>query len=779
MPCICEQAQNTMASVLQLFYIQFSFAVICCMATKPRPYIVYMGSSSSSSASDDSSHLQLLSSLFPREEGERRFLLNSYNHVLKGFSAMLTETEASVLSGRDEVVSVFPDPVLKLHTTRSWDFLEAADSNSGSSFPYEQKSVDVIIGIIDTGVWPESPSFSDQQIGKIPSRWRGVCMEGSDFKKFNCNRKLIGARFYSNHHSTYKSNETNPTTARGSARDFIGHGTHTASTAGGAPVANANYYGLAWGTARGGLPSARIASYKACTEDGCPGSIILKAIDDAVKDGVDIISISIGLSSIFQSDFLSDTIAIGAFHAQQKGVMVVSSGGNDGPDPYTIVNSAPWIFTVAASTIDRGFQTTVVLGNGESLKGFAINFSPLTLGKKYPLVFGEDIAGNFASASDARNCIPGSLDYTKVAGKIVVCMNDEANVSRRIKKLVVEDAKAKGVIIIDGDEEETSPFDAGTFPFAETGATIGSQILHYINSTKNPSATILSATEMKGLRPAPVVASFSSRGPGGLTENILKPDIMAPGVAILAATVPKIEANYGAPGKKPSAFGIKSGTSMACPHVTGAMAFIKSIHPHWSFSAIKSALITTASTSNNIGKTVSNTSDSPANPHQVGAGEIRPIKALDPGLVIETSITDHLYFLCYKGYKQRTIRSLSGTGNFSCPAGGAAEELISSLNYPTISIGSLSRRDGPRKVKRVATNVGSESNATYVASVDAPAGLVVKVAPSKMVFRQGVEKAAFKLFFDGRRAAKGYNFGHVSWFDGSHLVRIVFAVNVV
>ncbi|KAG6406217.1 hypothetical protein SASPL_133816 [Salvia splendens] len=495
-----------------------------------------MGSSSSSSASDDdSSHLQLLSSLFPSEEGERRFLLNSYNHALKGFSAMLTETEASVLSGCDEVVSVFPDPVLRLHTTRSWDFLEAADSDSRSSFPCEQKSVDVIIGIIDTVI----------------------------------------------------------------------------------------------------------------------------------------------------------------------------------------------------------------------------------------------------SASDARNCIPGSLDYTKVARKIVVCMNDEANVSRRIKKLVVEDAKAKGVIIIDGDQEETSPFDAGTFPFAETGATLGSQILHYINSTKNPSATILTATEMKGLRPAPVVASFSSRGPGGLTENILKPDIMAPGVAILAATVPKIEANYGAPGKKPSAFAIKSGTSMACPHVTGAMAFIKSLHPHWSFSAIKSSLITTASTSNNIGKTVSNTSDSPANPHQVGAGEIRPIKALDPGLVIETSTTDHLYFLCYKGYKQRTIRSLSGTGNFSCPAGGAAEELISSLNYPTISIGNLSRRDGPRKVKRVATNVGSESNATYVASVDAPAGLVVKVGPSKMVFRQGAETAAFKVFFDGRRAAKGYNFGHVSWFDGSHIVRIVFAVNVV
>lgn len=163
-------------------------------------------------------------------------------------------------------------------------------------------------------------------------------------------------------------NATTPTGAHGSPRDFIGHGTHTASTAGGARVANASYYGLARGTARGGLPSARIASYKACTQEGCSGSIILKAIDDAIKDGVDIISISIGLSSIFQSDYLNDPIALGAFHAEEKGVMVVCSGGNDGPDPYTIVNSAPWIFTVAASTIDRGFQSSILLGNNQSLQ---------------------------------------------------------------------------------------------------------------------------------------------------------------------------------------------------------------------------------------------------------------------------------------------------------------------------------------------------------------------------------------------------------------------------
>ncbi|KAL6493815.1 hypothetical protein OROGR_031724 [Orobanche gracilis] len=696
-----------------------------------------------------------------REESERKVLLNSYSHAFKGFSAMLTENEASILSGYDEVVSVFPDPILNVHTTRSWDFLEASDSKFGS---YARNSVDdVIIGIIDTGIWPESLSFDDRHIGKIPSKWRGVCMESSDFKKSNCNRKLIGARFYSDE-------------SQGSPRDLVGHGTHTASIAGGSTVGNASYYGLAHGTARGGLPSARIACYKACTEAGCAGSTILKSFDDAVKDGVDIISISIGMSSIFQSDFLGDPIAIGAFHAEQRGVMVVCSAGNDGPEAYTVVNTAPWIFTIAASSIDRDFQSTIMLGNNKSYQGMAINFSQLRHGKRYPLAFGEKVGATFTSASDARNCIPGSLDSRKVAGKIVVCMNDKPDVSRTIKRLVVEDAKGKGIIVVD-EQGDITPFDSGTYPFVQVGQTVGSQILHYINSTKNPTATILEAKETKPFKPSPIVASFSSRGPGGLTENILKPDITAPGVAIIAAIVPKIRSEYSAPDNKPSSFGIRSGTSMACPHVTGAMAFIKSVHPQWSFSVIKSALMTTASTSNNMGKTLTNTSGFSANPHEVGAGEIRPIRALDPGLAFETTINDHLYFLCCYGYKQKDIRSMTSNTNFTCPK-KPNELLISSINYPSISIGRLNQHEGPRKVKRVATNMGSSINATYVSSVNAPPGLKVNVVPKTIVFTEGLRTASFKVFFDGKQASKGYNYGDIRLSDGTHIVRVVFAVNV-
>lgn len=199
------------------------------------------------------------------------------------------------------------------------------------------------------------------------------------------------------------------------------------------------------------------------------------------------------------------------------------------------------------------------------------------------------------------------------------------------------------------------------------------------------------------------------------------------------------------------------------------------LYTHWTiYGFVHAATTRRAST---------NASESPPpNPHEVGVGEISPIKALDPGLVIETTITDHLYFLCYRGYKQRAIRSMSNANanaNFTCPKGSAHQELmISSLNYPTISIGRLSRGGGARKVKRVVTNVGAV-NATYVASVNAGGGgLAVRVAPRKLVFGEGVEKAGFKVLFDGKQARKGYNFGDITWFDGSHLVRIVFAVNV-
>uniref|UniRef100_A0A453ERI6 Subtilisin-like protease n=1 Tax=Aegilops tauschii subsp. strangulata TaxID=200361 RepID=A0A453ERI6_AEGTS len=581
---------------------------ILVLAYRLLSYVVYMGSPSASSGAGDveaarAAHLEMLSSVVVASgELEPRLstpsLTHSYHHAFEGFVAELTEEEAAALSDHERVVSVFRDRALQLHTTRSWDFL---DTQSGLRTDRlgRRASGDVIIGVIDTGVWPESQSFNDAGMGDVPARWRGLCMEGPDFKKSKCNKKLIGARYYGIQAGSAAPTSSNASLGAvtaamtGSPRDTVGHGTHCASTAAGAVVADAEYYGLARGAAKGGAPASRVATYKVCSMGGCSSSALLKAIDDAVSDGVDVISISIGMSSAFASDFLSDPIALGAFHAHQRGVLVVCSGGNDGPNPYTVVNSAPWILTVAASSIDRTFQSSIVLGNGNVVKGVAINFSNQSLsGDRFPLVFGAQAAGRYTPASEASNCYPGSLDVQKVAGKMVVCVGTNSMVSRRVKKLVAEGSGASGLVLID-DTEKDVPLDAGSFAFSQVGADLGAQILDYINSTKNPTAVILPTEDVKLFKPAPMVASFSARGPGGLTESILKPDLMAPGVSILAAAMPSTDKADVPDGKKPSAFAIKSGTSMACPHVAGAAAFVKSAHPGWSPSMIRSALMTT------------------------------------------------------------------------------------------------------------------------------------------------------------------------------------------
>lgn len=186
-------------------------------------------------------------------------------------------------------------------------------------------------------------------------------MKGQNFTTSNCNKKLIGARYY-------EEPESSGVKASGSTRDENGHGTHVASTAAGTPVEGASYHGLAEGMAKGGSPGSRIAMYRVCTTNGCRGSAILKAFDDAIADGVDVLSLSLGSSPSISMDFSTDTIAIGAFHAVENGIIVACSAGNDGPDPKTVVNIAPWILTVAATTIDRHFESDVVLGGNKVIK---------------------------------------------------------------------------------------------------------------------------------------------------------------------------------------------------------------------------------------------------------------------------------------------------------------------------------------------------------------------------------------------------------------------------
>lgn len=160
----------------------------------------------------------------------------------------------------------------------------------------------------------------------------------------------------------------------------------------------------------------------------------------------------------------------------------------------------------------------------------------------------------------------------------------------------------------------------------------------------------------------------------------------------------------------------------------------------------------------------------------MGVGEISPLKALNPGLVFETTTKDYLRFLCYYGYSNKMIKSMANT-NFNCSK-NSIDKLISNINYPSISIDSIERNKAVRTVRRTVTNVGS-TNATYTASVQAPSGLVVNVYPKKISFGKDVKRASFKVSFNSKEASSGYNFGSITWWEGRrNSVRIVFAVNV-
>ncbi|KAG9148514.1 hypothetical protein Leryth_025575 [Lithospermum erythrorhizon] len=575
-------------------------------------------------------------------------------------------------------------------------------------------------------------------------------------------RKLIGARFYNDSESSSQGD--------GSPRDENGHGTHVASTAAGRPVSNASYYGLATGTAKGGSPMSRIAVYRVCTPNGCRGSSILKAFDDAISDGVDVLSLSLGASGGFEPSFSNDPIAIGSFHSVEKGITVVCSAGNDGPYAKSVVNVAPWILTVAATTIDRDFETDIVLGGNKVIKGGGISFCNIQSSPAYPLLYGSSAKSETANAisSDARNCNPGILDKNMVKGKILVCQNDDGIYSPRDKKASVMDMGGVGLILID-DNARSVASNYGSFPMAAVSSKDGLEILSYMNATSDAVATILPTQTIANYKPAPTVAYFSSRGPSPVTKNIIKPDIAAPGVGILASWLAN-DKKIALSDKEPPLFNIISGTSMACPHVSGIAGAIKSQNPSWGPSAVRSAIMTTAIQTNNLKTRTMTNLGSVASPYDVGAGEVSISEPLHPGLVYETEATDYLLFLCNTGYNISKIRLIAATipNGFSCPT-NSSEDSISNINYPSIAISNI-QVNNSKKVARTVMNVG-EDESTYTVEVEAPSGIKVEVEPSKLQFTKMNEKQTYEVTFSTITTPNGDAFGSITWTNGKYRVR--------
>ncbi len=603
----------------------------------------------------------------------------------------------------------------------------------------------MIVGVIDA-VDPKNPMLAAMpeprpDAAVIARKWHGTCDKGDPADpahQVSCNNKVIGAAYF-----RAELTDPQPIDVR-SALDMHSHGTHIGTTIAGdydTPVSipGTNVRGRLSGLA----PQARLAFYKTCWSFGCGEADSLAAIDRAVADGVDVISFSIG------GGLTGPANREAMFNAAKAGVFVAAAAGNEGPD--TVGNTSPWVTTVAAESHDTDYRATLVLGNGRRITGPAFSEGI----PKAPLVYAAN--AGLPGAEEAEFCAPDTLDADRVRGKIVICDRGGSAAFEYQDRLdELKKAGAVAMVLANTPTSSQDVFAEPTFPTFVVGPRDGKAVKEYAaakGATARFTATVSTRVE------APSVAAFSSSGPDPASGgDLLKPDIAAPGQLIAAGTVPGGFAGY------KGSFGFWEGTSMATPHIAGLATLLKQLHPDWSPMGIKSALMTTATTTDNEGRPITRQTDTagktvPATPLDYGAGSPRVTRAADPGLVYDSTSADWTAYLCAVGVEPPTAGACAT----------APETDPSDLNYPTISVGDVFIR---QTVTRTVTNVSSET-ATYRATLHTPPGYTAKVTPRTLTVAPGA-KATYKVAFTRTHAAyDSWRFGTLTWSDthSAHRVR--------
>ncbi|WP_288985876.1 S8 family serine peptidase [uncultured Pseudoalteromonas sp.] len=706
-------------------------------------------------------------------------ILHSFKHTYNGFTAKLTPGQVSQLQSHPDVVGVWEDRLEIINTANTPRFLGLTGPNGQHTMNI--KGENIVIGVVDTGIWPEHPSFADDGSYSDPSSfgWQGTCDTTND-PEFVCNNKLIGARYFkdsfeSTYPVQYELGEFD------SPRDADGHGSHTAGTAGGNENVAASVGGINTGNVSGIAPRARIAAYKACwnsdyetpegeKQAGCFYGDTMAAIDQAVFDGVDVINYSIGGSLTDLT--IPSTAAM--LSATQAGVFVAVSAGNSGPDAETVGTPAPWVTSVAASTYDGlvpvggdALQVTSGALNGSELFSVPATFAPLA----------DNLAGELALAEPVEACNDNPLTNAEALnGKIALI----ARGSRAFTEKVVNAQNAGATAVVIYTYVDTNPFAMGgedpavAIPSVMISFDDGQALTDSVNTVA--TTVVLSQETVSGedVEVGNIMADFSSRGPNLNTYDIIKPDITAPGVKILAATTAApLQGVHG------NSFAYLQGTSMSSPHIAGMAALFKESNASWSPAQIKSALMTTAR--QNLTKEDGTTQ---ADPYDFGSGHADPVSALDPGLLFDANIGDYLAFLC--GQDKNDFVEARGTTCAELDDMGHSRD-ASQLNIPSIAIAELLGDETVFRTVSNATNVAS----SYTASIEAPEGFNVTVAtfdsngaetPSTTLDVEANGNASFGLTFAKTETSEinVWKFGSITWTDGAgHSVRLPLAIKAI
>lgn len=687
---------------------------------------------------------------------------NSYQVTLNGFSATLTSKQVAQLQGMKGVLSVQADELshpTAAQTGTEFLGLEGSGGVWDTLGGVGEAGKGIVVGVVDTGIAPENPSFAGSTLGSKKgaepyldgntvvfeksdgTQYRSARQQGQNWSSANYNTKLVGAKYFS---AGAKAAGFKFVWDYLSPRDADGHGSHTTSTAAGNANVPASISGIDFGTISGVAPAAKVAMYKACwngpdplstDDDGCYTSDTVAAIDQAVADGVDVINFSIGggaATTVLAADDVS------FFYAAVAGVFVSVSAGNSGPGASTADHASPWYTTVAASTIPT-WEGTVELPTGVKYAGATVTVQPGSP-VEGSAVYAGSIPAAGATAAEAALCFLGKIDATAAAGKIVVC--DRGTNARVEKSQAVAQAGGKGMVLVNVTPSSLDN-DFHSVPTVHIQSTARAALLEYLK-TPNPTLKLVGENTTGIETPVPQVAGFSSRGPMlAAGSDVIKPDVSAPGVAILAATE---NAKNGSP-----TYGLLSGTSMASPHVAGLGALYLGEHPNAGPGEIKSALMTTAY--NTVNADGSDNTD----PFAQGAGHVNAKKFLNPGLLYDNGPGDWAAYIenVFGGDVWSDVEPLDD---------------LSNLNLASIGIGSLS---APQTVTRTIT---AKEAGTYRATVSGMTGVDVDVTPSEVTLAAD-ESATVEITFTKTTAdTEAWTTGFLTWSNGSTAVRSPIAV---